>query len=59
MAQFLITSGAYCIKLLPEKNSRLAILTIVLSYGKVNGKIMLTGIFRFYQSFFSDKSYMQ
>ena len=28
------------------------------SYGKVNGKIMLTGIFRFYQ-FFSGKSFMQ
>ena len=29
------------------------------SYGKVSGKIMLTKVFRFYQSFFSSKSFMQ
>ena len=36
--------GAYCIQLLPEKNS-------TFTRGKVNGKFMLTGVFRFYQSF--------
>ena len=45
--QLVWLSGAYCIKLLPYKNSRLELC----SYGKVNGKIVLTGIFRFYQSF--------
>ena len=29
------------------------------AYGKVNGKFMLTGVFRVYQSFFSGKSFMQ
>ena len=40
--------GTYCMKLFPEKN-----------YGKVNGKFMLARVFRFYQSFFSGKSFMQ
>ena len=39
--------GAYCIKLLPEKN------------GKVNGTSLLTRVFGFYQSFFLGKSFMQ
>ena len=43
---------AYCIKLLPEKTLWL-FQPEFFSYGKVNGKFMLTGIFRFYQSFFS------
>ena len=42
--------GAYCIKLLPEKNSGYFNRSF-LSYGKVNGKIMLTRVFRFYLSF--------
>ena len=29
------------------------------AYGKVNGKFMLTRVFRFYQSIFSGKSFMQ
>ena len=56
--QFPSTQGAHCIKLLPEDNSgyfNRSCLPMV----KVNGKIMLTGVFRFYQSFFSGKSFMQ
>ena len=47
-------SGAYCMKLLPEKRSG-----SFLPMHKVNGKFMLTRVFRFYQSFFSGKSFMQ
>ena len=43
----------YCIKLLPEKNSGYFNQSFVLINGKVNGKFMLTGVFRFYRSFFS------
>ena len=35
------------------------ILTSFFFYGKVNGKIIFTGVFRFCQSFFSGKSFMQ
>ena len=37
-SQIYASAGAYCIKLLLETNS---------GYGKVNGKFMLTGVFRF------------
>ena len=53
----LYTQGTHCIKHFRRKT--LVILIRVLSYGKVNGKIMLTGVFRFYLSFFSGKSCMQ
>ena len=45
--------GAYCIKLLPEKNFAFLLSSFFLS--KVNCKIMLTGVFIFYQSFFSQE----
>ena len=45
------TTGPHCIKLLPEKNSGF-LNQIFFSYGKVNGKIMFTRVFRFYNSFF-------
>ena len=46
-----ITQGAHCIKLLPEKNSGYFNRSFFFSYDKVNGKIMLTGNFRFYPIF--------
>ena len=45
--------GAYCIKLLPEKNSD------NFSQSLVTGKFMLTRVFWFYQSYSSGKSFMQ
>ena len=50
--------GAYCIKLLLEKNSGYLNRSFFL-HGKMNGKIMFTRVFRFYQSFFSGKSFLQ
>ena len=45
----MLTSGAYCIKLLPEKNS--GYFTGVFFYVKVNGRIMLTGVSDFTRVF--------
>ena len=53
----ILSHGAYCTKHLPEKS--LAILTRVFSYGKISSKVMLTRVFRFYESFFAIKSFMQ
>ena len=52
-----IPAGAHCIKLLPEKNS-VYFNPSFFSYAKVNGKIILNGVFRFCLSFFSGKSFM-
>ena len=44
--------GAHCIKLLPEKNSIWLFQLEFFSMVKVDGKILLTGVFRFYPSSF-------
>ena len=51
--------GAYCLKLLPEKNCGYFNHFLVFSYGKVNGKIMLNWSFQILPDFFSSNSFMQ
>ena len=48
--------GAYCLKLLPGEKLRLFEPEFS-AYGRFNGKFVLTGIFGFYQSFFSGKKF--
>ena len=62
MTQFDIVLIRQYAKLLPEKKFQIInwlFLLEFLFYGKVNSKIMLTGVFTFYQSFFYGKSFMQ